>query len=322
VVADNVMATNWHVAEYYPLVNLEGLPDSLTYYRLYAQFPAHQTLNDNEFLLDMQEVQGVYDNLSQYDIALIKVNTLGRKPVKLSENRWEDAEILTEVMTMGFPLDFEFVATTGEITDILTNQDIDNDIYWIASDTKLYKTDAQIDGGNSGGPLFNKDGEVIGINFATYTTWVTTHNFGLSTDYIKLTDLDNLEFQTSEFHRPEDYVSTHLFSTKGELNPYWESESLYEFDARPGCIYKFTSFGDDFADDGSPINPAIVNLSLWVTNGDWTYMNPDYDFPRLTHLNYQPSTAGHAYLTIYINQSYQTDPGWYESWGWSSCLAE
>ncbi|MCX6740691.1 MAG: trypsin-like peptidase domain-containing protein [Candidatus Parcubacteria bacterium] len=320
VVADNVLATNWHIGEYYSEVDLYNLPDSVTYYRLYVQYPAYQTLDNNEFLQDRYEVEGSYSSLKQHDLALLKVNTLGRTPVKLSQDRWEDLEMLTEVMAMGYPLYFEFVATTGTVGDIFTNEDIYNDVYWITPDTKLIKHDAQIDGGNSGGPLFNKKGEVIGINFASLLSQQTAHSFALTADYLRLVDLDNINFDIRVIRRPEDFTATRLFYNKGELNPVWESET-YGFTVKAGCMYKFHSSGDDFADDNTPQQPAFTNLDLWIDNGTWIIASPDWNSPIQTFLNYQAGVDGNAYLSIYINQYYLTDPGWYELSGWEFCPA-
>jgi V8-like Glu-specific endopeptidase len=321
VVAENVMATNMHVGLYYNTIDLTELPNQVTFYKLKVQFPARQTLNDNEFELEMQEVTGVYEKLGIYDIALLKVNTKGRTPVKLSTTRWEEAEILTEVMAMGYPQDFEFVATTGTITDILKNKDVGNIANWASPDLKMYKTDAQIDGGNSGGPLFNMKGEVIGINFAAWPTSMTTHFFALAIDYIKEVGLNNVTFTSREVHHPDDYTVATILEVNSEINPVEEKES-FDLDLGADCAYKFTLLGDSIADDGTPRTPASAYLALRAHNGNFTYEAPETGNHQLTYLYYTSPLDQTAALDVQMYKAYQTDPGWYHLWGWEYCPAD
>ena len=53
--------------------------------------------------------------------------------------------------------------------------------YEIAKDTKIIEHSAKIAGGSSGGPLFDKSGDLIGLNTFGNTDW----NFSVSADHIK-----------------------------------------------------------------------------------------------------------------------------------------
>lgn len=67
-----------------------------------------------------------------------------------------------EVYAAGFPLgDPEFTLTKG----IVSKARADGESYWASVDSVI-EHDARIRGGNSGGPLVDKDGQVVGINYA------------------------------------------------------------------------------------------------------------------------------------------------------------
>lgn len=67
-----------------------------------------------------------------------------------------------EVYAAGFPLgDPEYTLTKG----IVSKARADGESYWASVDSVI-EHDARIRGGNSGGPLVDKDGLVVGINYA------------------------------------------------------------------------------------------------------------------------------------------------------------
>jgi serine protease Do len=93
------------------------------------------------------------------DIAVLKVDPKGKtlKAVKFGDS--EKARIGDWVMAIGNPFGLGGTVTVGIIS--ARNRDISSGPY-----DRFIQTDAAINRGNSGGPLFNMDGEVIGINSA------------------------------------------------------------------------------------------------------------------------------------------------------------
>ncbi|MFK7798504.1 MAG: S1C family serine protease [Aureispira sp.] len=87
-----------------------------------------------------------------YDLALLKIDAKGLIPYKI--NLSKDIEIASEVFAIGTPSaeDLSQTVSKGIISGV---RNID--------DTKLIQTDASINSGNSGGPLVNRKGEVIGV---------------------------------------------------------------------------------------------------------------------------------------------------------------
>ncbi len=263
VVADGVVATNWHVAEYFPEIIWNQFPDEIVYYKLMVRYPAYNTLNGNEFLNQLYEVQGVVGE-SGRDIAFLQVETLDRKPLPLVQSRWQDQQILDEVMAMGYPLSYDFVAAVGNITALLTNWDVG--LGWVFMDTKLIKIDAQIDHGNSGGPLLNKKGEVIGINFAGVTWYTVTHNFALTADYLSVYNLNTLDFQVREVPDPRKFQPEVIFDSNHYID--LSGSVRYEPNLMQGCVYTFVTTGVDYLASDA-VTPVGTYFSLYHPSGWW-----------------------------------------------------
>lgn len=92
------------------------------------------------------------------DLAVIKINAEGLTPAEFGNS---DALKLGESVTaIGNPLGFELMntVTSGIISGLNRNITIND------KSMNLIQTDTAINSGNSGGPLINKYGQVIGIN--------------------------------------------------------------------------------------------------------------------------------------------------------------
>jgi serine protease Do len=99
------------------------------------------------------------------DIAVLKVDAEGLTPVVVGSS--DDLNVGDQVIAIGNPLgELTFSLTSGYVSalDREVTLSIDNDYVTM----NLIQTDAAINSGNSGGPLFNSYGEVIGITNAKY----------------------------------------------------------------------------------------------------------------------------------------------------------
>ena len=110
------------------------------------------------------------------DIALIQIDLAGRKitPLTLGDSR--NLLVGQRVLAIGNPFGFQSTLTTGVVSSLgRTVQTRENTFI-----DEAIQTDASINQGNSGGPLLNSHGEVIGINSAIYAPTGTTAGIGFA----------------------------------------------------------------------------------------------------------------------------------------------
>ena len=100
------------------------------------------------------------------DLAIVKVDATGLNAAELGDS--DNLEIGQLAVAIGNPLglDFQRSVTSGIISGL--HRTIQVDEYNVIED--LIQTDAAINSGNSGGPLLNEKGQVIGINTAKIQT--------------------------------------------------------------------------------------------------------------------------------------------------------
>ncbi|MFO1352616.1 MAG: DegQ family serine endoprotease [Gammaproteobacteria bacterium] len=94
------------------------------------------------------------------DIALLKVESRNLPTVKIGDPH--QLKVGQWVLAIGSPFGFDHTATQGIISGLGRNLPSGNYVPFI-------QTDAAVNPGNSGGPLFNLNGEVIGINSQIYS---------------------------------------------------------------------------------------------------------------------------------------------------------
>jgi serine protease Do len=94
------------------------------------------------------------------DIAVLKIDAKGLKPVTLGDP--STAKVGDWVLAIGSPYGFENSVTAGIVS--ATSRALPEGTY-----VPFIQTDAAVNPGNSGGPLFNIRGEVIGINSQIYS---------------------------------------------------------------------------------------------------------------------------------------------------------
>ena len=92
------------------------------------------------------------------DVALLKSNINFSEPLDIS---LETPKITTEVYAVGTPISENLKATVTK--GIISAVRVDK-----TSDLEFIQADVSISPGNSGGPLFNSKGKVIGISAAKY----------------------------------------------------------------------------------------------------------------------------------------------------------
>lgn len=110
------------------------------------------------------------------DIALIQIDPKGRKIATLPLGDSRNLLVGQRVLAIGNPFGFQSTLTTGVVSSLgRTVQTSENTFI-----DEAIQTDAAINRGNSGGPLLNSRGEVIGINSAIYAPTGTTAGIGFA----------------------------------------------------------------------------------------------------------------------------------------------
>ena len=149
-VSENVFVTNYHVVQ----LAVEN-PDK---YKLMAL--AEYT---DKIILKEANVLHYAPNK---DLAIIKVEGVSRKPVVFSRNA--DIEQSQDVYAIGFPVSSDNALNANIIQPTSTKGIISKlDAFSLipnSQNTRMIITDATMNPGNSGGPLINKCGHVVGIN--------------------------------------------------------------------------------------------------------------------------------------------------------------
>lgn len=159
------------------------------------------------------------------DIAIIKIDATQLPVLSLGDS---DALVVGQsVIAIGTPLgEYAGSVTTGVISGL--NRSVTTSSGWFGSTTKTYEnviqTDAAVNSGNSGGPLINTEGKVIGINFAT-TSNADNISFALPINTVK----QRLEeYRTyGKFIKPYIGISYQMIS---------EYQALYYTDVVPGAL--------------------------------------------------------------------------------------
>jgi len=217
----------------------------------------YQVITNDEKKYDVVEI--VRDDVN--DIALIKIDAKDLTPIKLGNS--DILAVGQKVLAIGTPLGrYAGSVTEGIISGLSRTVTASSD--WSGFTSKTYEdviqTDAAVNPGNSGGPLINSQGEVIGINFAT-TSGANNISFAIPINKAK----DRVEeYKTyGKFIKPYMGISYEMF---------YEYDLLYYKNIVPGALvrgldtagpaYKagirrgdiVTKFG------GENVNIALINL--------------------------------------------------------------
>lgn len=152
---------------------------------------------------------------SNIDLAIVKITANNLDYIELGDS--DNISLADEVYAIGNPIGIEFqrTVTKGIISGInrtIKLQEVGKESYM----EDLIQTDATINEGNSGGPLINKNGELIGINTVKITD---AEGIGFAVPVNIIKPILEKFVQTGKFE--EAYLG--IFGYDKEVIPYLDS---------------------------------------------------------------------------------------------------
>lgn len=257
--ADGKLITNYHVIEdaYSATVKIQGKS------------------------YDVQYVLAYDKNI---DLAVLQINARGLIPAALCD---ESHATGSTVYAFGSSRGLEYTMSQG----IITHADREMD------GVRYVQHDAAISGGNSGGPLINIYGEVIGINtmtirdsqnlnFAIHVSELENLSYGT-----KLTMRELYEKESNPFVRIANYIMT---------NGTWDTDGYY-------YVLLGTSYSSDYSSKYSRYayyypDTNEITIDLLIDDGDyWVYVTIDDSVSGVYQWNYFDDNDYKMSGTIYAN---------------------
>src|SRR5258707_3507075 len=172
------------------------------------------------------------------DVALVKIDPKGKHIAALTLGDSGSLQVGQKVLAIGNPFGFQSTLTTGVVSalgrTVQTSQPTFMD--------EAIKTDAAINRGNSGGPLINSHGDVIGINSAIYTLSGTTAGIGFAIPINTAKSIANDLITDGRVHRA--FLGVQTLSVDGGL-----SEALH-LPVKEGLLVELVTSGGPAAAAG------------------------------------------------------------------------
>jgi serine protease Do len=188
-----------------------------------------------------EELRGtVVGTDEETDVAVIKVNA-GRDLPAVTLGNSDEAQVGDWVLAIGSPFGLEQTVTAG----IISTKERQTDPG--ASFRRFIQTDAAINRGNSGGPLVNMRGEVIGINSQIATSTGDYNGIGFALPSNIASSVFKQLMTGGKVRR--GYLGVFLDSVKPEF------ARVYELPAAKGAIIK------DVADEQGPAARAGIQTN-------------------------------------------------------------
>lgn len=140
------------------------------------------------------------------DIAIVKVDKIGLKPISFADKNTIVSGKAAIAIGTPISLSMRNTVTKGIVCG--------NGVSLSDSHYKLIQTDTTVNPGNSGGPLLNTKGELIGITSSKYVS--------MSIDNVAFAiPVDTVEYVISQY---EQYGFVKQMTFKFELEPSWEAK--------------------------------------------------------------------------------------------------
>src|SRR5262249_9481331 len=145
------------------------------------------------------------------DVALVKIEPKGKRLVALPLGDSSALQVGQKVLAIGNPFGFQSTLTTGVVSAIGRTVQTSQTTFI----DEAIQTDAAINRGNSGRPLLDSHGQVIGINSAIFTPSGTTAGIGFAIPINTAKRIAHDLMTEGRVHQA--FLGVKTFSVSGEL---------------------------------------------------------------------------------------------------------
>jgi putative serine protease PepD len=195
------------------------------------------------------------------DLAVLKVDSPSRALTRLPLGDSRDVRVGDPVVAIGNPFGYERSVTAGIVSAIGRTLMAPNRL---AIDNAV-QTDAQINRGNSGGPLLNARGQVIGVNTRIATgSEVEVGNVGIGF----AVPVDTVKNVYSQLIKAGKVEHAYLGITATSITP--DIRRLFRLPARRGLLIDVVEPGSSAAEAGirAGTREVVVEGESWRLGGD------------------------------------------------------
>ena len=232
------------------------------------------------------------------DIAVLKIDATGLTPVVVGDS--ESIQVGEEVYAIGNPLgELAFTMTTGHVSaldrSITTSES--------TSAINMFQFDAAVNSGNSGGPLYDSEGKVIGVVTAKYSsTGVEGLSFAIPIN--DAIDIAN-DLITNGYVTGKAYLGANIDSRYNSVyaNYYKMPEGAYVFSVEKGsCAEKcglsagdiITKLGDNEVKDFNDLDSAIRSFKAGESAEITVYRKGSYKTLHVVFDESKPNTESNG----------------------------
>lgn len=184
------------------------------------------------------------------DVALVKIDPKGKQLTTLKLGDSSAIQVGQKVLAIGNPFGFQSTLTTGVVSAIGRTVQTSQATYI----EEAIQTDAAINRGNSGGPLIDSHGNVIGINTAIYTPSGTTAGIGFAIPIDTAKSIANDLITSGRVHRA--FLGVQTVAISGGLG-----EAL-DLPVQEGLLVEVASKGGPAASAGIHGGDHIVQAGM------------------------------------------------------------
>ena len=217
------------------------------------------------------------------DIAVLKIDAEGLNPVTLGDSN--EMQVGETVYAVGNPLgELTYTMTQGMISALDREITTESEVTGEKTTVNMFQVDAAINSGNSGGPIYNTRGQVIGVVTAKYSA-SGVEGLGFAIPINDAIDIAN-DLIENGYVRGKPYMGVTVLTVSRAVAQYYNM-------VEGACVYSI--------DDGSAAAKAGLELGDIITKVGDVEITSSSD---LTSANKAYRAGDTAVLTVYRNGEY------------------